>query len=714
MKNSRNFFLLLSLLTLSACSLLVDTQTQPVIATSTSAQGSQSPIATIQADLPSETPEPSNDEIVFPTPTSLVPTPIAVERYRLVNWTPQLANQLIVTLREYPDILGFPERGYHDSGYYAASGYALFAEQEALLRFPASSFKEAWIWDAGYRMAQIGEPKVIEAYAQLIGQTLNTGTTDIARLEGWFNAHEDRLQLKVSVLAQLAAQQDNYLVEISDLYHTSGIYLWLIKDQSFFSIYPLPASDHGSYGDFGFASAEGIESEWQDVTGDGIAEIITTHAFFPGSGDALTTNFDIFDISRTPPHKIQFVPPIPARRHRTWSFVHENGQSPRMRFEFVFDRILCPFKIGKEYQWNGTVFELINQTYPEKSQIIEQAGAECLDPLVFSLLLDLEHGDINVLDELDDLIADWPYSNSGWWPNHDNAPDARDKARFIMGLYLALNGHTDDSRREMSLIISNPVVSTSRWLTPAKEFLAHFNTPEDLLMACVAVKICADFLDIDQLAAIAKTSNAQNSVDFLRQVGVDIIASGSIDANNDGQMDYWVTIANGSDNPTVWLFVTTDNGPMAFSLGNSSKNGPISFHPQPPFQDFPVFSMEAEEGIETFIFESDPISSEIQLSRLCDHIRLKLDKVEENLLGGQHPTKIIEDLSRMGPRLDVACSYPYNQAKYITPRWQYLLGLAYELVGDSTHAAENYFALWQSYPGSPFAIMSHSKLEITP
>jgi hypothetical protein len=710
----RRTFILLICLFVTACSTSSPAPAQPVFATHDAARLASAipgPFDSTPAPLQvSQTPNPTDELIVYPTPTNLVPTPDQQTKYKMANWTPQLANQLIETLRAYPDNLGFPERGYHDSGYYWASSYALFAEQEAQSRFPNSSFKDDWIWDAAYRMAQIGDPNVIESYAQRIDKALNTGRTDVQHLESWFTDHESRLQLRVLSLPPLTGSHDNYLTEISDLYQTSGIYLWLVSNGSRFLVYPLPASDHGGYGDFGFSSADGLQAEWQDVTGDGFAEIITTHAFFPGGGDALTTNFDIFDISRGSPRKIQFNPPIPGMRHRTWSAVLDNDQKPRMKFDFVFDRILCPFTIGEEYQWNGEAFELIKHIYPDKSQVIEQAGEECLDQLVFSLMLDLRHGNLEVAKMLDSLLDAWPYSNDPWLPGGDNSPNTRDKARFIIGLYLAFNGQVELSRSEMNSIISNPVIASSRWITAAQEFLAEFHSLNDLPDACIAVKVCGDFLDLEQIISTLNASDPQAVVDFINQTGVDILNSGSFDANNDGQLDLWIVINNHAGNPITWLFVKDNLRVQSFSPGNLSTASPIAFHSQQPFRDYPVFSMEFADSSETFIFDRDPLTAEIQVSRLCDHLGAELNHFQDDLVAGGQRTEIIEGLSEMGQRLDAACVYPYSRVEYMKPRWQYLLGLAYELAADSPHAVENFLAVWRSYPGSPYAIMSRARL----
>jgi len=170
-----------------------------------------------------------------------------------------------------------------------------------------------------------------------------------------------------------------------------------------------------------------------------------------------------------------------------------------------------------------------------------------------------------------------------------------------------------------------------------------------------------------------------------------------------------MVINNNAGNPIAWLFIKDNLGIQSFSPGSLSTTSPIAFHSQQPFTAYPVFSMESAEGSEFFIFDQDPLSSEIQLSRLCDHIGAELNHLQADLVAGSPPIEIIEGLSEIGQRLDAACAYPHSQVEYIKPRWQYLLGLAYELAGDSPPAVENFLAIWRFYPGSAYALMSQAK-----
>ncbi|MGB8984140.1 MAG: hypothetical protein WCC12_19890, partial [Anaerolineales bacterium] len=252
--------------------------------------------------------------------------------------------------------------------------------------------------------------------------------------------------------------------------------------------------------------------------------------------------------------------------------------------------------------------------------------------------------------------------------------------------------------------------STSDWIARAQVFLAKFHGRNDLPDACIAVKICADFLDLDQMINTLKPSDLQAVTDFINQIGVDILNRGSFDANSDGQPDLWIVTNNTVGNSVTWLFVKDNLGVQSFSPGSLSTARPIALHIQPSFMDYPVFSVESAEGNETFIFDRDPLSGEIQVSRLCDHLYAELNHLQNDLMAGNPPSEIIDGLSKIGQRLDAACAYPYFRIEYMKSRQQYLLGLAYELASNSPRAVENFLAVWKSYPGSTYAIMARAKL----
>ncbi len=53
--------------------------------------------------------------------------------------------------------------------------------------------------------------------------------------------------------------------------------------------------------------------------------------------------------------------------------------------------------------------------------------------------------------------------------------------------------------------------------------------------------------------------------------------------------------------------------------------------------------------------------------------------------------------------------YP-DEAELEYPRFLYLLGLAYELKGDTQLAVDTYLRLWQEAPESGYALLAREKL----
>ena len=169
-------------------------------------------------------------------------------------------------------------------------------------------------------------------------------------------------------------------------------------------------------------------------------------------------------------------------------------------------------------------------------------------------------------------------------------------------------------------------------------------------------------------------------------------------------------VNNDADTPITWLFIQDEVGVKSFSPGTLSTSSPLSLHAWQPLNGYPVFAIQSDEGREVFIFDQDPFSTEIQLSRLCDHLDTELNNSQNGLMAGVPPVEMSERLAKIEQRLDAACAGSYSGIDYMRPRLHYLLGLAYEMAGDELHAVNNYLEVWKSYPGSPYAMMSRAKL----
>ena len=85
-----------------------------------------------------------------------------------------------------------------------------------------------------------------------------------------------------------------------------------------------------------------------------------------------------------------------------------------------------------------------------------------------------------------------------------------------------------------------------------------------------------------------------------------------------------------------------------------------------------------------------------------------VDQFVELMLMKREPEKAIPTLEELTAQMKAA-GIP---ALYDQDRYLYLLGLAYELTGNTSKAVQLYYQVWFDYPGSGYAIMARSKLEV--
>lgn len=682
---------------------------------------------------PAAATEEDNEPIILPTPTPLVPIPDMGSGYELVDWTPERENQLVNEMQSYPDGLGGYDRGYHDSRYYFSFNYARFAAGEALLRFPDSSFAEVWKWGQAYDMALMGAPQVVDAYASLLSQGLNTEKIKPEQLTTWFKEHEPRLQLTLIPLEPPSGYGMAYLVEIADLEQFSGIYLWVVGKVRY-QVFPLPSCDESSQGynlvcensDFGFSSADGINYTLKDLTGDGVAEIITEHTFFPGSGDALVTNFDIFNIQTIPPRKISLSPSLPIKMERTWNLSSRQGEKPELTFDFIFDSQVCPFiNFQLVYRLSGKSFVLIKQNNPKPDELVQDGWEGCMDAYFNNLLHAVERGETNNLGDVEQWLAGWPhwkFAIGEWMVGMNPAPDDRDGARFTLGIYLALNGDREAAIREMKTILSNPVIPTSRWISIANTFLKNYSPSGDLQQACMATRMCLKLLGESELITLYKYHPGGPSIlEYMQANGVPILASGILDLNQDGWKNYWFTEENPDNSGmNVSLLLYWKGYYEEFDLGWSQEKMTPNIEISGPDLGQPTLMVGLGKDVTKYIlYKSD--RGTVQLNSYPNYLQEKItsaaNEAETKLLTGRPLAEVFEGLRSSSSMADELHKLQLNDPLYRSnplPRWYYLYGLVNELEGDADLAVRSYMTAWKDFPNSPYALMAKAKLQLVP
>ncbi|MBL8096279.1 MAG: hypothetical protein JNL73_19030 [Anaerolineales bacterium] len=622
----------------------------------------------------------------------------------MAPWSADAANALIETLRAYPDGLEYFDRGYHDSGYYSAAVYAAEAQAQALAQFPQSHWAESWTWDQAYRRALVGGPIGVDLYGQLIGAGLNAGETDLAHLPAWFDAHGPETYLRLEIIAppEPADPALGSLVAITD--GGSAGFLWIAGLPETVTVHPLHSSS-----DFGFSSADSAAAEWRDVTGDGRPEILTSHIFVPGSLDALTTHFDIFEISGSAPRRLAFDPELPLSHGRTLTVLSDGG--PRLQFRFVFDSFSCPFVYTQTYRWTGKGFTLESTEYPDADTIQATSDATCVDILVGVLVKDLHDGDRDVLPSLKRLLSAWPYSNEMWWPNEDGAADVRDRARFLIGLGLGLLSRSEDARAEIESMVLTPVVPESRWVAPGRAFLEAYQDDGDLAQACLQSGVCADLLQPKDLALIAARSG-RPPAEILPALGLRVVAHGSIDLTGDGQPEDWAAVENGNSGTILFGFLKTLAPEVAVVLAYTASEGPRTVRVETVEPGHSVLIYDRDDGpvYQTLIWKD----GELTLTYACTGLEHRVRSGYATLLEGGSAQAVLADLRGLESDLDERCRSPWDQRAYLIPRWLFVTALSAEWAQEPEEAAILYVRLWREFPNSAYALAARARLEPVP
>jgi tetratricopeptide (TPR) repeat protein len=264
----------------------------------------------------------------------------------------------------------------------------------------------------------------------------------------------------------------------------------------------------------------------------------------------------------------------------------------------------------------------------------------------------------------------------------------------------------------------------------------------------------------DLSAAFNKAANQLDVTQFveapekLRQIGVLIRSAVEVDLNNDGQSE-WVLLVDtpGDDAPmSIWILLNASANVLPLQVGK-------------------VYSLTKDDAIELDVKTIiSPEGATIAFIRVGEYLYvLRLDSTAQSLdqilwemdvesytfyqKEGRLTLEVITDTP----------DYPHRQSFYVwrgyrfkpiypdypeeetvtaaeaalltqwepnttipllqgllanypkydnTPRIMYLLGLAYELAGDTQNAVQTYWELWHNYPESAYARLAQAKLEL--
>ena len=313
------------------------------------------------------TPKPTRTQTQSPTPTA-TPFPTLLpsitpaypsehnDQYELVLWTPDLANQLIDILEVYPETLSSFARGDDNQGYYDAFQYALFAQREALLRFPSGSQADTWQWQLAYNLARTGDQTAGDVYAKLITQELNRDNTSLDELYVWGLKQDPQLLIESFLLEPGENVLSSNLVKVT-AEENGSTYFWLIENSTGFSSSSLTSN-------FDFINPNTIDNFIVNSLGSS-GEVV---GIFPTRIHA-SLHYrppSIFGLITQPPEQLPFAlfspPAIGPDFNNHWQPIEVGDEPGDLQFiDVIFPA--CPVTVSHSYNWNGLEFTFINDTY---------------------------------------------------------------------------------------------------------------------------------------------------------------------------------------------------------------------------------------------------------------------------------------------------------------------------------------------------------------
>ncbi|MGE5221790.1 MAG: hypothetical protein ACM3PY_05095 [Omnitrophica WOR_2 bacterium] len=669
----------------------------PTFTITPSATPSPRPTWTLRpSSTPTITPTPAPTNTPGPIPLLTAAKPLKFnDLYTLKKWTSADANSLVDRMVSYPDALfSSPEdqiRPEHDAYFY----YAVFAAREALLRFPKDPMALHWRWQLAYSLAHLDDPQADQVYAGLVVNALDSRQATLSGLPEWFSQQEYRMQLETFQLTARPEYLSSQVVEIKANDPGGGAaYFWLLETPNGFQAFPL--SSH-----FDFAHRISSSFFQADLTGDGSPEAVMTYS--PSPGDTLFKPARVFDLSAVPPRELKFAPSLPL----DFGADYQNEWLPQDE-KLVFKASLfpsCPVNVTRTYQWKGNEFTFESTQFQVKPAA--KLLAWCADVVTHA---ETYWGPEAAIAFMQTLLPDWPPQNDVHGKPYPL--DAKDEWRLRIGILYALAGNQAEAKRYLQDVIAKPVESSSRWITPAQQFLAAYQKPADLYRACLLVSDCDPRQALRQITSLIPLKDYDQASNFLLRYEVTLRASGLFDFENNGKPERWFLVRHKPlDALEFWILAPAADSIRALYIDTSETNNPAPYYHE-PVETPPIVQIKMKEG---FILHRVPTTQEPYIEHVTVeftptmYTKDTLQSAIDALFSGEAPGKVLQTLVALQK------SPEFNCLNYrICDKFYYTLGLAYELTGDNLDAIDAYVKLWWENVENPYTTMARLKLIATP
>jgi hypothetical protein len=692
------------------------TQTlRPSFTPSQTSTSSLTPTIT-RTPLPSHTPTLSLTPSITPTPTQTVPTAALptltparayadTSAYELSEWTAEDADYAARLLQGYPDTLPLTAPpGEITQAYLDAYRYPVFAWREALLRFPEAPQADPWPWQLAYDLALMGDDQAAQSYADLIAGGLNRDETQIPYLYSWFAVREPRLGLYMTAIDPPAGYVGSYVIELRG--EGGSAFIWLLEKPGAYQAYPLLAR-------FDFIHqprANWIVADLNPDDADGSEVAI----YFTQEKDQFDLNPPrAFNLSKSEPVELPFIPDeaifrVGVEFDNYWSV----SAGPEGPGDLVFKTTVfpsCPVTLRRTYRWNGTRFAFVDQRVNVEPNPDRIADCEAVIDHVATVW-----GPEAAIPLMQTLLPDWPPSSNSQGTPYPS--DAKDEWRYRLGVYHALVGNQILAVEYLNQVSTNPSVYNSSWIVPAQEFLATYQTPQDLYLACTGSPVCDPGLAIQKL--VGDLPAEADVFESLTQAGMNPNSSGFFDFDDDEESERWFTTRyRERQTSEFWILVKDKTGHTAVRVGPVQEI--------PPSLEYLEEAYIADDGLtlqpavflngeQAFAMQRLPDTQEPYLldvplrEEYPSPFFVPLADLERRLLSGESPKQIQKELLELKKYPGLLCASTWTCDSYY-----YLLGLSSELAGDTKTALDNYLTLWLNYSKSPFTTLARLKLEGT-
>ena len=690
----------------------------------------------------SSTPIPTRHTLVFtpitPSSTPIIPTPTLVfpftiytpdtpsggkSAYRLVDWTPEKADNLIALMASYPDLSEwFKPQDYNDNFEYAA-----LAASEALLHFPEDSRVDKWRFEqadySSYGRYGLGG----EYYRKLMVDALNDGKVkpDKESLTDWFNSYPTSLKINIDELTPLPGYISSQIVNIGK--ESVGLEtFWLLERKDGFVSYPLFKRLSGFY------STDSTQS-LADFNGDGIEDIIISLGNH--NGTFIGGEFVIYDLSTIPPTKLSFGPDPAWLVAVGWSkyvntYLNQDG-TQQIIVSGGPDYHNCFIDFSNTFEWNGQWFDLVGV---EINFWGGQNQWRCIN--IFE--------DFNFLSPLEQqaLLRFYEHQFGDWKPYGDEySPDAQDEFRYRLALQHAMLGERNEAIDYLTRIINSPSIPNSHWIEPAQEFMNTYQATADIYRVCQNAKVVCNLQQaVKQAARSIPNANHAVGIEQLKEFGIPILSSGPINLDNDSILEHWFILRNQDNKLEFWLLAQSDQTLKAWPVTTLSGLRPkINVYSTWSLPESDYSIINSDQGItyfslgtsDLFAFmrrqsDQEPFTALLESDSLYNEkpkwAYEQLNQSVDDLFSGVNPEQIVKRLVEIKTLPDFVS---HSKDYHILGKYYYYLGLAYELSGKQQEAFEAYLQSWQNccsqnpnwagkINGDPFAIMAKAKLEPTP